>query len=50
MKVHCKIKNFYKRWNIAYDEGRKFIDFKNRALSTIDDVLGELFLSDTNLV
>ena len=49
MKVHCKIKNFYKRWNIAYDEGRKFIDFKNRALSTIDDVLGELFLSDTNL-
>ena len=49
MKVYLKIKNFYKRWNITYDEGRKFIDFKNRALSTIDDVLGELFLSDTNL-
>jgi len=49
MKVYSKIKNFYKRWNITYDEGRKFIDFKNRALSTIDEVLGELFLSDTNL-
>jgi hypothetical protein len=49
MKAHPKIKNFYKRWNIPYDEGRKFKDFKNRALSTIDDVLGELFLSDTNL-
>ena len=49
MKVYLKIKNFYKRWNITYDEGRKFIDFKNRALSTIDDMLGELFLSDTNL-
>jgi len=49
MKVYSKIKNFYKRWNIVYDEGRKFIDFKNRALSTIDEVLGELFLSDTNI-
>ena len=49
MKAHSKIRNFYKRWNIPYDEGRKFIDFRNRALSTFDDVLGELFLSDTNL-
>ena len=49
MTIPCKIKNFYKRWNIVYDEDKKFMDFKNRALSTIDDTLGELFLSDNNL-
>jgi len=49
MKIPSKIKNFYKRWNIDYDEDKKFIDFKNRALSTIDNTLGELFLSDKNL-
>jgi len=49
MIIPCKIKNFYKRWNIVYDEDKRFRDFKNRALSTIDDILGELFLSDKNL-
>lgn len=49
MIISCKIKNFYKRWNIVYDEDKRFTDFKNRALSTIDDTLGELFLSDENL-
>jgi hypothetical protein len=49
MTIPCKIKNFYKRWNIVYDEDKRFIDFKNRALSTIDNTLGELFLSDENL-
>lgn len=49
MIIPCKIKNFYKRWNIVYDEDKKFTDFKNRALSTIDDILGEFFLSDKNL-
>jgi len=49
MTIPCKIKNFYKRWNIVYDEDKSFVDFKNRALSTIDDKLGELFLSDENL-
>jgi len=49
MTIPCKIKNFYKRWNIDYDEDKKFTDFKNRTLSTIDDTLGELFLSDKNL-
>ena len=44
-----KIENFYKRWNIEYDEDKRFIDFKNRALSTIDEILGEYFLSDINL-
>ena len=44
-----KIENFYKRWNIEYDENKRFIDFKNRALSTIDEILGEFFLSDINL-
>jgi hypothetical protein len=49
MTIPCKIKNFYKRWNIEYDEDKRFTDFKNRALSTIDNTLGELFLSDENL-
>jgi len=49
MIISCKIKNFYKRWNIVYDKDKRFTDFKNRALSTIDDILGELFLSDINL-
>jgi len=49
MTIPYKIKNFYKRWNIVYDEDNRFIDFKNRTLSTIDDALGELFLSDENL-
>ena len=49
MIISCKIKNFQKRWNIVYDEDKRFTDFKNRALSTIDDTLGELFLSDENL-
>jgi len=49
MTIPCKIKNFYKRWNIEYDEDKRFTDFKNRTLSTIDDALGGLFLSDKNL-
>ena len=49
MTIPCKIKNFYKRWNIVYDKDKRFTDFKNRALSTIDEILGELFLSDKNL-
>jgi len=49
MTIPCKIKNYYKRWNIVYDEDKRFADFKNRALSIIDDTLGELFLSDENL-
>ncbi len=49
MIISCKINNFYKRWNIVYDEDKRFTDFKNRALSTIDNTLGEIFLSDENL-
>ncbi len=49
MTIPCKVRNFYRRWNIVYDEDKRFTDFKNRALSTIDDALGELFLSDENL-
>lgn len=47
--ISSRIRNFYKRWNIVYDNDKKFKDFKNRALSTIDNILGELFLSDTSL-
>jgi len=49
MNLPQKIKNFNKRWNIDYDENRKFSEFKNRTLSTIDSIIGRLFLSDSNL-
>lgn len=49
MNLPQKIKNFNKRWNIDYDENRKFSEFKNRTLSTIDSIIGTLFLSDSNL-
>jgi len=49
MRLKQKIKNFYKRWNIKCDETRKFSQFKNRALSTIDSILGKHFLQDENL-
>ena len=49
MRLKQKIKNFYKRWNIKCDETRKFSDFKNRALSTIDSILGNRLLQDEEL-
>jgi len=47
--INLKIKNFYKRWNIPFDEKRYFSDFKNRTVSTIDRILGEKFLEDKKL-
>jgi len=47
--TNTRIKNFYKRWNIVCDENKKFSDFKNRVLLTIDIDIGELFISDRNL-
>jgi len=47
--INTRIKNFYKRWNIVYDENKKFSDFKNRVLLTIDIDIGKLFISDRNL-
>ena len=49
MRLKQKIKNFYKRWNIKYDETWKFSNFKNRALGTIDSILGNRFLQDEEL-
>ena len=49
MRLPQKIKNFYKRWDVDYDENKRFSEFKNRALSTIDSIMGERFLSDANL-
>lgn len=49
MNLPPRIKNFNKRWNIDYDENRKFSEFKNRSLSTIDSIIGTLFLSDSDL-
>jgi len=48
-KIIQKVKNFYKRWNINLEEKRRFNNFKNRALSTIDTVIGELFLKNKSL-
>jgi len=47
--INTRIKNFYKRWNIVYDENKKISDFKNRVLLTIDIDMGKLFISDRNL-
>lgn len=47
--INTRIKNFYKRWNIVYDENKKISDFKNRVLLTIDTDIGKLFISDRNL-
>jgi len=46
MKIRKRIKNFYRRWDIEYDNQRKFQDFKGRTLTSIDEVLGMLFLGD----
>ncbi len=45
-----RVQNFYRRWNIEYDEQRRVLEFKNRILSTIDEILGKIFLSDKDLL
>lgn len=49
MRLPQKIKNFYRRWGVDYNENKRFSEFKNRALSTIDSIMGERFLSDAGL-
>ena len=45
-----KIKNFYKRWNIEYDEKTQFVEFKNRFLISFDLILGNEFFTNQELV
>ncbi len=47
--IRDKIKNFYKRWNIKYDEEKRIEDFKNRVLSTIDMILPLILAKKRNL-
>jgi len=49
MNISNKIENFYKRWDIPYNKEKKFNDFKNRVLNTIDLILGEKFLDNKAL-
>ena len=47
--MNLKIKNFYNRWNITYDEKKQFEEFKSRVLHSFDLVLGKLFIDNENL-
>jgi len=47
--MYKKIKNFYKRWNVSYNEEKQFEEFKNRVLQSFDLVVGELFLENPKL-
>jgi len=47
--MDIRVKNFYKRWNILYDEEKQFEEFKNRILISFDTVLGRIFLQDEKL-
>ena len=38
-----QIQNFYKRWNIEYDQEKRISDFKNRVLYTIDNFVVPFF-------
>jgi len=44
--IKARVQNFYKRWNTEYSEQEKKSEFKNRILSTIDEVLGKSFLDN----
>jgi hypothetical protein len=48
--IKMRVQNFYRRWNIEYDEQRRVLEFKNRILSTIEEILGKIFLSDKDLL
>jgi hypothetical protein len=48
--MKARVQNFYKRWNIEYKEEEKIESFKNRIISTIDEVLGRSFLEDEQLL
>lgn len=41
--IKARIQNFYKRWNIEYDEQERFEGFKNRVLDTLQDVIKRIF-------
>lgn len=47
--INQKIRNFYKRWNMPYDEKKQFEEFKNRVLHSFDLVLGRVFLENPEL-
>lgn len=47
--MSSKIEEFYKRWDIEYDEEKQFEEFKNRFLRTFDSTLGQTFLQNSDL-
>lgn len=44
-----KVEDFYKRWNVDYNEEKQFSQFKNRIINTIDNCLGDDFLEREEL-
>lgn len=47
--MSSEIEEFYKRWDIEYDEEKQFEEFKNRFLRTFDSTLGQTFLQNGDL-
>jgi hypothetical protein len=43
--ISNKIRNFSKRFDIQYDEGRQFYEFKNRVIQSFDNYLGDILLN-----
>lgn len=48
-KIANHLNNFYKRWNITYNDTEQFKDFKKRIINSIDITLGKLFIENTEL-
>ncbi|MEG3437542.1 hypothetical protein V0288_10465 [Pannus brasiliensis CCIBt3594] len=41
MQIEKRLKNYYKRWNIIFEEEESFLRFKNRLISILDRIVGE---------
>jgi len=46
--ISARVQNFYKRWNIEYDEEERIADFKRRVLGTIDTIITPVFAEREN--
>jgi len=44
----ARVQNFYKRWNIKYDEEERIADFKKRVLGTVDTIITPVFAKPGN--
>ena len=45
----AKVLNFYKRWNMEYNQEERIKDFRNRVLITIDTIIEPIFIKSAEL-